>query len=96
MMVHKPHPPREIALWVASSLLVVSVLFFYLWHINEKHRLGLRSIARETELKALRAEVGRLETRKAALLALERVDRIAREKLGLAYPRPDQIVVEEP
>ena len=25
------------------ALLVVSVLFFYLWHINEKHRLGLRS-----------------------------------------------------
>ncbi len=96
MMVRKPHPPREIALWAASALLVISVLFFYLWHINEKHRLGLRTIAREAEMQTLRAEVGRLETRKAALLALDRVDRIAREKLGLGFPRPDQIVVEEP
>jgi cell division protein FtsL len=95
MMVRKPHPPREIAVWIAISLLVVSVLFFYLWHINEKHRLGLQSTALEAELKLLREEVGRLETRKAALLALERIDGIARRSLGLAEPRPDQIIVEE-
>jgi cell division protein FtsL len=96
MMVRKLHPPREIALWIASSLLVVAVLFFYLWHINEKHRLGLRTTALESELKALREDVGRLETRKTALLALDRVDKIARRNLGLTDPRPDQIVVERP
>jgi cell division protein FtsL len=95
MMVRKPHPPREIAVWIALALLVISVLFFYLWHINEKHRLGLRTTALEAQLKLLREEVSRLETRKAALLALDRVDRIARRSLGLAEPRPDQIVVEE-
>ena len=95
MMVRKPHPPREIAVWIAIALLVVSVLFFYLWHINEKHRLGLQSATHETELKALRGEVARLETRKATLLALDRVERIARQSLGLVDPRPDQIFVVE-
>ncbi|MCX6560389.1 MAG: cell division protein FtsL [Candidatus Aminicenantes bacterium] len=95
MMVRKPHPPREIVVWIAIALLVISVLFFYLWHINEKHRLGLRTTTLEAQLKLLGEEVSRLETRKAALLALDRVDRIARQSLGLAEPRPDQIVVEE-
>jgi cell division protein FtsL len=95
MMVRKPHPPRQVAAWASAALLVVAIFFFYLWPINEKHRLGLDSTTRESELKALRVEVERLETRKAALLALERVERIARTELGLADPRPEQIVVEE-
>jgi cell division protein FtsL len=92
MMVRKPHPPRQVAAWAAVALLTVAIFFFYLWPINEKHRLGLDSTAREAELKALRVDVERLETRKAALLSLERVERIARTALGLTDPRPDQIV----
>lgn len=95
MMVRKPRPPRQVAAWAATALLVLAILFFYLWPITEKHRLGLDSAAREAELKTLRMEVEKLETRKASLLALERIETIARTKLGLSDPRPDQIVVEE-
>ncbi len=93
-MVRKPHPPAEIAAWVAMALIVVSALTFYLWHLNENVRLGWETGRREAEAQVLREDVQRLQTRKAALLAPDRVEKIARELLNLADPQDGQILYE--
>jgi cell division protein FtsL len=93
-MVRKQHSAREIGLWLAAALLVFAVLTFYLWHLNENIRLGWDTSKRESEKQSLREEVKKLETRKSELLALERVERIARADLGLTDPRDDQFVYE--
>jgi len=82
------------------SLLAVTVaaaaLTFYLWHLNEMTRLGYDTARVEEEIAALKEDVRRLETRKAELLSLERVERIAREQLGLTDPRPGQVLFRSP
>lgn len=94
-MVHKKRTKKEIALGALASLIIVLILTFYLWHITENTRLGYAIGSCENELKALQEGVQKLEARKAALLSLERIEKIAREKLGLAEPRPDQVIYED-
>lgn len=94
-MVRRQYSVRQIAAWSALALLVVAVLTFYLWHLNENVRLGWDSAKLESERLALRRQVERLQAGKARLLAPDRVDRIAKSELKLGEPRPDQIVYEE-
>jgi cell division protein FtsL len=94
-MVHKKRTKKEIALGALASLMTVLILTFYLWHITENTRLGYAIGSCESELKTLQEGVQKLEARKAALLSLERVEKIAREELGLADPRPDQVIYED-
>ena len=94
-MVHKKRTKREIALGALASLLTVLILTFYLWHITENTRLGYSIGSCENELKALQEGVQKLEAKKAALLSLERVEKIAREQLNLSEPRPDQVIYED-
>jgi cell division protein FtsL len=94
-MVHKKRTKKEIALGALASLMIVLTLTFYLWHITENTRLGYAIGSCENELKTLQEGVQKLEARKAALLSLERVEKIAREELGLAEPRADQVIYED-
>jgi cell division protein FtsL len=91
-MVHKKRTKKEIALGALSSFMIVLILTFYLWHITENTRLGYAIGSCENELKTLQEGVQKLEAIKAALLSLERVEKIAREELGLAEPRADQVI----
>lgn len=80
---------------VLASLMTIVILTFYLWHITENTRLGYEIGRGENSLQTLREEVKKLEAKKAALLSLERVEKIAREKLGLAEPKEGQIIYED-
>jgi len=94
-MVHKKRTKKEIAQGALASLLTVLILTFYLWHITENTQLGYAIGSCENELKSLQEGVQKLEAKKAALLSLERVERIAREELNLSEPRPDQVIYED-
>jgi cell division protein FtsL len=93
-MVHKKYTFRQVALAAAAGLALVFILCFYLWQVTETIRLGYEAGKAESAKLALEKDVHRLEAEKAALLALDRVERTAREKLGLADPREDQVVYE--
>jgi len=94
-MVRRQYSLRQIAAWSALALLVVAVLTFYLWHLNENTRLGWDSARLETERLQVREQVERLQARRAQLLAPDRVEKIAKSELKMAEPRTDQIVFEE-
>jgi len=94
-MVHKKFTCRQIVFTAGTALVVVFILAFYLWQVAETVRLGYEANEAENEKKALEKEVLRLQADRAALLSLERVERTAREKLGLTDPREDQIIYED-
>jgi cell division protein FtsL len=91
-MIRRKWSAREIALGTALLLAVVALLTFYIWYQTEAVRLGIEIGKREQEIKGLRDEIRRLELQKAALLAPDRVERIAREALGLVDPTTGEII----
>lgn len=86
---------REVALAAAVALTVLGILTFYIWYQTEAVRLGIAIEEARAEIARLKEEIQKLETRRAELLAPDKVERIARAGLGLSDPRPDQIVFEE-
>jgi cell division protein FtsL len=93
--MRKKWSPREIALGGAGLVAVLGLLTFYVWYQTEAVRLGLDIARVETEIKALQDDIARLELRKAALLEPRRVEKIAREKLGLVDPKPAEIIYKD-
>jgi cell division protein FtsL len=94
-MVRKKIPRRYVLFGAAAFILILAILTFYLWHLTETARLGLAERDLEVQLARLRDEVRSLEAKKAALLSLERVEKVAREELHLTEPRTGQIVYED-
>ncbi len=70
----------------------ISVMF-YLWHHIDVIRAGYRIEEIKKEKKALQEEIRQLKIRKSELMRLDRVDEIARSKLGLVKVREDEIIV---
>jgi len=93
--VHKKLTRKQVVLTAGAGLVLVFILAFYLWQIAETVSLGYEANEAENEKKSLEKEVLRLQAEKASLLALDRVERTARDELGLVDPRPDQIIYEE-
>lgn len=94
-MIRKKYSRREIILGIFSTLFIISIFTFYIWHQMESVRLGYETGKLEQEVESLREEVKQLEAKKSSLLALERVERIARDELKLTGPKKDQIIYEE-
>lgn len=95
-MIRKSLNLKDIAFTAGVILVVLGLLTFYIWYQTESIRLGYQIGEIEAQNAALREEIRKLETRKAQLLSLETIDRIAREKLGLSDPRRDQVIYEDP
>jgi len=94
-MVRKKFEKKEIAAAAGCILMAIATLTFYIWHQAAIIQLGYK-ISRLEENKArLGEDIKRLETERAALLAPDRVDRIAREELRLVEPNPEQIIYED-
>lgn len=94
-MVRKKFSKKAIALGICGTGAAVFLLTFYIWHQVEAIRLGYDSRKLEEQVLQLTKEVKALEAEKAFLLRLERVEKIAREKLGYTEPRDDQIIDDE-
>ena len=95
-MVHKKFTRRHVIFTTGTTLVVIFILAFYLWQIAETVSLGYEANDAENEKKAMEKEVLRLQAEKGSLLSLERVERTARNELGLIDPRDDQIIYEDP
>jgi len=93
-VVRKKFNKKQIAIGIFFTLIVIFILNFYIWHQVESVRLGYTAGVLEFRLLSLRKEVEKLETKKTSLLALERVEKIAREELKLVSPKKEQIVYE--
>lgn len=93
-MVNRKTSPKEIALGAAFLLLFLVIVTFYIMYQAEAIQLGYRVAGLEDRAAKLKEEIKKLETKKATLLSLRRVERIAREDLGLTDPKPGQVLYE--
>ena len=75
--------------------MIISILTFYIWHQTEAVRLGYEINRLEEKLQKLQIEVEELEAVKSSLLSLEKVEKIAKEKLKMIDTTEDQIVYED-
>ncbi|HAR35584.1 MAG TPA: cell division protein FtsL [Acidobacteria bacterium] len=93
-MVRKKFTWKQLVLSAVLAILFLGNLTFYIWYQSESIRLGYRIHELEMKVDNLKEEIKRLETRKEALLSLERIDRVARNELQLQDPKPEQIIFE--
>jgi cell division protein FtsL len=94
-MVRKKFNKKEILLGIACSLLVLFILSLYVWHQTESVSLGYDTAELEHKVVQLQKEVEKLETIKSSLLSLDRVEKMAKEKLEMSEPRDDQVFFED-
>ncbi len=82
-------------LWIVMLSLFLGELFFYTWCRVNNVNLGYE-VAQETEKKTkLIAYQENLKIELARLKSPERIEKIAREQLGLVRPKPEQIIIVE-
>jgi len=93
-MVRRKYGKKEILLAGGCILLAIGTLTFYIWQQSVLISLGYDSSELERGKARLEEDIRRLETEKASLLALDKVERIARDELHLSSPRQDQIIYE--
>ncbi len=94
-MVRKKFSKKEIAIGISCTLITLLILSMYIWHQTESVSLGYDTAELELRVTQLEKEVEKLETKKSELLALERVENIARNQLALSDPKKEQLVYEE-
>ena len=92
-MIRKKLGSRQVAGIVMLTVTVVVFFSLYIWHQTESIRIGYAIDDLEDRAADLKKQVEELEARKSHLLSLERVERIAREALGLTTARKDQVVI---
>ncbi len=80
---------------IACTVFIISILTFYIWHQVEAVRIGYEINRLEEKVEKLKIEVEELETTKASLLSLEKVERIAKEKLKMVKTKENQKVYED-
>jgi cell division protein FtsL len=94
-MVRKKFSKKEITIGIACTLFALLILSLYVWHQTESVSLGYDSAELEQRVLQLEKEVEKLETVKANLLMLDRVESIARGRLKLSEPKEEQIVYQD-
>jgi len=90
-MIRKKITKKEILIGILSTLVIITLLTFYIWHQSETIRLGYKTRELEEDISNLKKEIEQLEAVKASLLSLERVEWIARKKLKMKPPEEQQI-----
>lgn len=93
-MVRKKIRKKEIVVGLVWTIAVMFFLTFYIWNQIESIRLGYKIGELEENLQSLKKDVEKLETEKSSLLSLERVEKIAKEKLKLEKPKKEQIIYD--
>ena len=94
-MVRRKWSLRGIALGAALLVAVIGTLTFYVWYQTESVKLGNDIGRNENRIRELEQAVETLKMRKAALLDPARVEKIARESLGLIDPKDDEVIYEK-
>jgi cell division protein FtsL len=91
-MVRRKESLRTIAFGMAIAVMTIGILTFYVWYQTESVKLGIDIGRSDQEIGKLEEAIEALELRKAELLAPGRVEKIARDKLGLVEP-PDEDII---
>jgi cell division protein FtsL len=94
-MVRKKYSTKEIILFVSSTIIVIFILTFYIWHQMESIRIGYEIGTLEDKVLTLGRQVDELQAEKSSLLSLDRVEKIAKEELNLVEPKKEQLVYDE-
>jgi cell division protein FtsL len=94
-MVRKRFNEKEILSGFLITILVISILTFYIWHQMESIRIGYETGELEKRINTITKKIEILEAKKSHLLSLENVEKIAIEKLHLAQPKENQIVYDD-
>lgn len=74
-------------------MLLSLVLFLYVWQHMQAVKLGYEVQSLKTEKQQLTNEYYYLKYKMYDVNGLARVEKVAREKLGMVTPRTDQIVI---
>lgn len=95
-MVRRRWNLKGIALGAAVAIAAVGVLTFYVWYQTESVKLGLDINKSDARIRELERTIEALQVRRSGLLDPGRVEKIAREQLGLADPANDDVVFKTP
>jgi cell division protein FtsL len=95
-MVRRKWNLKGVALGAAIAVCAIGTLTFYIWYQTESVKLGLDIGKSEERIGEIEESIEALELRKAALLDLRRVEKIARESLGLIDPADEDLVYLKP
>lgn len=94
-MITKKINKKNLVLSIIAGFFAIFFLTFYIWHQAESIRLGYKTKDLEDKIDLLKGEIEQLETHKASLLSLDRVERMAKQELGMVAPKKNQIIYEK-
>lgn len=84
---------KELPRWVQLSLItlvVLSLVFLYLWQGWRVIHLQQKVSDLDEELTPLREQKKELQLQKARYFSYERIERIAKERLGMVEPKIEE------
>lgn len=91
-MVRRKWSFKGIALGGALVALAIGILTFYVWYQTESVKLGIDIGRSDKRIRELEEEIEALKLHQASLLEPGRVEKIARDMLGLVDPKDSDIV----
>ena len=94
-MVRKKFSKKEILAVAGGILVILAVLTFIIWHQTETINLGFKTRDLEERILKLTEDIQKLEVRQAALRSLDRVEKIARERLNLEAAKSNQVIFDD-
>jgi cell division protein FtsL len=87
---------RRLFRTIGLLVLFFSIVFFYLWEQVEIVKLGSRIDELTRKRERLLEEKRRLSLERAFFTSPLKVEEFARIKLGMRYPKPEEVVVINP
>lgn len=94
-MVRKKLKKNTVIRAVVFTVVITLILTFYIWRQAESVKMGYSIRDLEEKVVRLQKEVETLEAEKTSLLSLDRVEKKAKQKLGLKEPDEKQLIYED-
>jgi cell division protein FtsL len=91
-MVRRKWNLKGIALGAGLAAAAIGILTFYVWYQTESVKLGIDIGRSDARISELEESIEALKLRKAALLDPGRIEKIARQALGLVEPKDEDVV----
>ena len=91
-MIRKKFSKKELFFGISLAIIFTLILTFYIWHQAESYRLGITNQKLENEVQLIKKTIEEMETTKAELLSLARIEKIAQEDLHLEKIKKEQII----
>lgn len=87
--------PNRGSLFLAATAIIIAMLFvlFYLWSRLMVVSLGYEIAKANREMAELMADNKRLKLEALSLKSPQRIEAIALDRLGLVYPKREQIIM---